>query len=433
MKFRIVDTTEDYDELYSLLDTDNESIWMFHWRDHQKHVKNNSLSFVSILVDEVLWVIGVEHIDLISFQYTKINELFQINSKKWVFDSKKIGHIFKLVNVEDIDTLYFIHTSFRIDYNEFNDKVYGHYIRLGYKGNLTEITPITVLIQNLRIFFDKYTSNLDKPLTDEYYWYKKTYIPVLRYLESHGLYVNEKKFIERFPQAKDQINDGKVWTEYHPYTITGRPSNTHSSVNYLALNKEDGTRDIFGSNGGVLAGLDYDAHHVRLIGKLVNYELPKTSAHQWLADQYGVGYDESKAVTFRLLYGGIDEEFLQIPFYKQTQEFIDTLWEQTVKNGFLKTKRRNIPLKWIKEPNPQKVFNYLLQAIELEKNVDILKQLILYINDKNLYLLLYMYDSVIIWGESKKYIEEHINNIQQIMGFPNFPTTISFGNTLGDI
>ena len=42
-------------------------------------------------------------------------------------------------------------------------------------------------------------------------------------------------------------------------------------------------------------------YHVRLIGKMIGYDLPDTSVHQWLTDQYGVDYDESKGRTFRIL------------------------------------------------------------------------------------------------------------------------------------
>ena len=38
---------------------------------------------------------------------------------------------------------------------------------------------------------------------------------------------------------------GLEYTQYNPYTSTGRPSNRYNGINYAALNKEDGTRDRF--------------------------------------------------------------------------------------------------------------------------------------------------------------------------------------------
>ena len=67
--------------------------------------------------------------------------------------------------------------------------------------------------------------------------------------------------------------------------------------------------------------MDFDSYHIRLIAKLIGYNLPETSIHDYLGKFYfGVDEltdaqrDESKAITFRLLYGGIDKEFLSIPF-----------------------------------------------------------------------------------------------------------------------
>ena len=70
--------------------------------------------------------------------------------------------------------------------------------------------------------------------------------------------------------------------------------------------------------------MDFDSYHVRLIAKTDwQYDLPQTSIHDYLGRFY-FGVDEltdeqqrseSKSITFRLLYGGIDKEFLTIPFF----------------------------------------------------------------------------------------------------------------------
>ena len=93
------------------------------------------------------------------------------------------------------------------------------------------------------------------------------------------------------------------------------------------MNKKDGSRDCFIPREGKLyLQFDYDAYHVRLIGKMIHYDLPKTSVHQWLADQYGMDYDESKGRTFRILYGGVSEDDKSIPFFEELpNEQIDDL------------------------------------------------------------------------------------------------------------
>ena len=92
------------------------------------------------------------------------------------------------------------------------------------------------------------------------------------------------------------------------------------------MNKKDGSREIFvPQKGKLFLQFDYDAYHVRIIGKLIKHDLPKTSVHQWLTDQYGVEYDESKGRTFRILYGGVSDEDRKIPFFDKVDKFIKSL------------------------------------------------------------------------------------------------------------
>jgi len=117
------------------------------------------------------------------------------------------------------------------------------------------------------------------------------------------------------------VKDNKVYSQYNYYTMTGRPSNAYRGFNFAAMNKEDGTRAAFCSrfDNGALVEMDFDSYHVRLIARLIGYDLPTSSIHDYLGQFYfGVSQltdeqrDESKQITFRLLYGGIDSEFLSI-------------------------------------------------------------------------------------------------------------------------
>jgi hypothetical protein len=47
--------------------------------------------------------------------------------------------------------------------------------------------------------------------------------------------------------------------------------------------------------------------------------------------------NESKAITFRLLYGGIDKEFLAIPFFQQVNDFVYRLWDKWKRTGCVET------------------------------------------------------------------------------------------------
>jgi len=186
---------------------------------------------------------------------------------------------------------------------------------MGIRENLGKIAPLMKWSEYLKSFISKF--NLPTPSKS---WIDDTMIPLLSDIERFGVRVDGKKFIDRYPQATKHLKDNILYTEYNPYTITSRPSNRFGGINFSALNKKDGTREVFiPKENHIFLQMDFDAYHPRIIGKLTNYDLPKTSVHQWLAEQYGCSYEESKGITFQLLYGGIPDEFDEIPYYFSTR------------------------------------------------------------------------------------------------------------------
>jgi hypothetical protein len=172
--------------------------------------------------------------------------------------------------------------------------------------------------------------------------------------------------------------------------------------------------------------MDYDAYHPRIIGKLIGYELPQTSVHQWLADQYGCEYGEGKGITFQLLYGGIPEEFEQIPYYKGVKEFIEKLWDKSTKAGYLQTQHRRIPLDWIEGNNPQKLFNYLLQATETELNMERVAKILQFIKTTDIELSLYTYDSFLFSYPANSDVSQ-AKRLKEIAEGGGFPINASWG------
>jgi hypothetical protein len=165
---------------------------------------------------------------------------------------------------------------------------------------------------------------------------------------------------------------------------------------------------------------------------MIGFPLPQTSVHQWLAEQYGCDVGEGKGITFRLLYGGIDEEFHQIPYFKAVDEWIKKVWDETSKNGYLQTRYRHIPLKWIEEANPQKVFNYLLQALETEMNVDKMRTILDYIKDTDIKMRLYTYDSF-LFDYPIDSDTESAKTLKTIIEDGGFPIKASWGLDYGKV
>jgi hypothetical protein len=261
-------------------------------------------------------------------------------------------------------------------------------------------------------------------------WVDDTMIPILSDIERKGIQVDREKFFDRWSDNKKSLWFSHTFTEYNPYTITSRPSNRHLGINYGALNKSDGSRDVFvPKKGKLFLQFDYDAYHVRIIGKLIKYKLPDTSVHQWLADQYGCDYGESKGRTFRILYGGVSDEDRKIPFFDKVDKFISKMQNEAVRNGYLQTpKGRKIPLEWIEKPNSQKFFNYILQATETEFNIEVLSKL------KKLQLplpILYTYDSFLFEFDDSEV--ETIKLVKSVLESYGFPVKADWGSDYGKV
>jgi DNA polymerase I-like protein with 3'-5' exonuclease and polymerase domains len=262
-------------------------------------------------------------------------------------------------------------------------------------------------------------------------------IRTLGRLEGAGVKVEEEKFIDSFSLSTDYIKRGLVYTQYNPYTTTGRPSNRHLNINYSALNKSDGTREMFISRHphGTLIQFDYESYHIRLIAKMVGYEFPTgTTAHQHLANLYGCDLETAKKITFTYLYGGLDDNARGIPFFQKVDEYIKGLYQRFVISGKLTTLlyKREIPFDRIESANEQKVFNYLLQSLETEINYMKIGEVLEYLDGKMSKMILYTYDAFLI--DTHPIERENIlNDIKEIMEKGGFPVKIEEGENYNNL
>jgi DNA polymerase I-like protein with 3'-5' exonuclease and polymerase domains len=140
-------------------------------------------------------------------------------------------------------------------------------------------------------------------------------------------------------------------------------------------------------------------------------------------------YDQSKQITFRLIYGGIDREFLSIPFFKKTNDFIYSIWNQCKSKQYIKTPilGRHIPITNITGATANKVFNYYLQATETEVSVQKLNAVLNALGSYETKLILYTYDSILLDVPSTE-VDIIIDNISMILQQGNFPVKIKQGH-----
>jgi len=425
----IVENIEELNKLKDLLENE-ASVWYPMWVDNDKHPNNTNISFIFVRTLTDRYILPQQHTDSLSLSNEEIGDVLNTAGEKWVFQKKKLLQSFTNVRegLNDVDTAHFLKTGETIDYSQPLQHLVAPLLHRGYKEDIIQSIPILKLCEVIENELTKCWKQKSKT----YNWYNDIFIPTLSRIEQFGIRVDREKFTDRWPQASKHLSpNNKVYTEYNPFTVTGRPSNRHGGVNYAALNKSDGSRDCFVSDG-IYLQMDYNAYHPRLIGKLVKFDMPDGNVHEWLAEQYGCSVEESKGVTFQLLYGGIDDDFKQIPYFKAVADYIDELWIETQKQGYLQTPHRIILLDWIEDPNPQKVFNYLLQAVETEMNVDKIRTILDYIDGTGIVLNLYTYDSF-LFDVPTDVDPNSIKDLKDIIEEGGFPIKANWGKTYGNL
>lgn len=228
--------------------------------------------------------------------------------------------------------------------------------------------------------------------------------------------------------------------EYNPYTLTGRPSNHFDNINYAALNKSDGSRKRFVSrfgNNGCLVEIDLTGFHLYLIYLILNKPFPKN-----IYEELGKVYfkkvqlseeeiKQSKDLTFRQIYGGIEERYQHIEPFNEIHELTKQLYESYKKNDlttFLFGKKVNT--KKLIGFNPSKIFNYLLQNLETEFNSNLINSLVELTKPTKSKLILYTYDSFLLdycFEDGKLFLQ----NLKDI--FNNIPYHLKVGTNYHEL
>ena len=360
-------------------------------------------------------------------KFLELENIFIHDKKHWLQTGGKDA-------VWDVKTLWWY--TYGEAYEEAHYPTSAHQFYWRRHGTLPHVNAIVPLQKHLemcqKIRHYAWPMCVNAEMTDSYVKFNDTYPSVFSKIESAGLQVNETF------KLPDIVKDKRVYSQYNYHTVTGRPSNAYRGFNYAAMNKEDGTRSAFCSRfeNGALVEMDFDSYHVRLIAKLIGYELPTSSIHDYLGQFYfGVTEltetqrAESKQITFRLLYGGIDSEFLSIPFFRQVNTFIYELWAKWKSKHYIETPilKRSLTADTLKSMTANKLFNYYLQALETEVSVQKLQQVQELLKTTKSCMVLYTYDSVLFdveFSEAKTILPVIKNCLEQ----GNFPVKCKVGN-----
>ena len=353
-----------------------------------------------------------------------------------------MGEEFLQSKVQDINLLS-MHTSTSTPYiQDCDTHIHTHFERL-YKDKpyLNSIIPIPKHYETQEKIYEIVQQWVGKQ--HEIPYYNEDYIKVFYRIEKQGIALNTPVFDEYFTlqNPKFSIRDNKIYTQFNLNNFTSRPTNSFNGINFAALNKNNGQRSSIIAQNDMLFEFDYDSYHPRILAKLVGYEFNEASVHTHLGQMYfktdiltEEQYQASKELTFKQLYGGVFEQYKDIPFFKLVKELTDLLWEKFNNEGYIDLiGGRKLFAKDIENATPQKLLNYIIQSGETFYNVNSIKKVLEYLDTRKSNIILYTYDSILI-DYSREDGKEVLKEIKKLLENEfGFKVNASFGTNYNEL
>ena len=432
---------------WTLLETtikNSDSFWIPGFSDSVRHYICNTINWIYVYVidDDIEFIIPTGHPDGLTQDKARLLNVLT-DGNIYILGKKRLVRS-ALYKSYDADLFTWWNTNKPLDLSECSTTAHDIWYQWwpGMKNSYNWF-PLTKHIERCHLMkneFMKVYANYD--MTDEYKRYDADIHNTFSFIETAGIHVDINKFKVRYDTKL--LNHSRVYSEYNPYTMTGRPSNKFGGINFAALNKEDGTREMIKSRfkSGILLELDYDSYHPRLISKLIGYDLPKTSVHEYFGKQFydtneltTEQYEQTKQLVFHSIYGGISDELSVIPYFDLIRKYTGILWKEFKTNKEIKTPiyNRSLNSKNLNDMSATKLFNYLIQSYETETNMQRILQLKKLIESKECSIVLYTYDSILL-DISLTCLKEYISDIYRILTNNNeFPMKITAGNNYNEM
>ena len=392
-----------------------------------------SLIYIRSLSDHKGYILCLSHTESFSLDMSvTLNWLNNNTGKLWVMDKKQAMYWFPYPDkLYDVNFIAIPNLTEALNIPAIT-YYYSKYTNLPIVNKLIPISKHYEESEN--IFNEVVTSIITHENNSIFAFNNDSLTYVFHEIEKQGIKVDKQCFIDcygndlKYPEFN--LSKGKVYSQYNLYTTTGRPSNTYNSINFAALNKNNGERLCYRPTNDKFIEVDIQGYHPRLIGELIDFHFPlDRNTYEYLGELLGVTQQEAKELTFKQLYGGVWAEYRDKPFFKDVVRYVDDLWDTFQYGGYVETESRVFRKNELDKMTPSKLLNYVVQSIETSTNVIILKGILNELKDKKTKLVLYTYDAF-LFDYSKEDGSELLNEITNII---QYPVSIKIGNTYNNL
>jgi hypothetical protein len=421
----VIETLQEYQNLVDNIHNKDVVITVVH-DDYRKHAAESSIIAATLQYDDNI-------IDIVFNHSESLGEGLDISllssaKRFWVYDVKEFYHLTGFTNAYDISLLCHLN---KIKLEEITKPyVFEHIYELNHnKFSMNRVVPLVKILEYSRNKLSEITKH-KLPIDRGFIKYNQALITLAK-LEKPGLRLQSGRFNTIF-------KNGYGYSKYNMLTTTGRPSNTFRGINFGALNKNDGTRDQITTRfeKGMLVEFDYDAFHLRLLAKLLKYEIPiDVSLHQYFADNiYNSSYEDAKKISWQILYGDVKVDKNENPFFYKVDEMTNSLWHHFKTHKQFKTHiyRRKFVSSVILEANKNKVLNYFIQSYETEQNIETIKKVQKYLGFRSTDMILYTYDSFLFDLDRTEGLRT-VLELKEILQGNSFPVKVKAGLNYGSM
>ena len=396
--------------------------------------------YIRPVEDSQGYFIPISHDDGLNVDKDRVYDILLKADKLYTLNKKTLLYHFNLQRAIDISLLYSMNLYKRLEFTSSNSTVDWYYRKYNERADINKLIPISKLYERCENIYESIKEAINLEIPSGFNFYNTIATNVFYLLEQSGVGIIYDSFNNLFKPKNPLYNtaDNTVFTEYNLYNNTSRPTNTFNSVNFAAIPKAEEYRKCFKPQNDYFVEFDFDGYHLRLLADQLDYPLTEESAHKQLAKHY-VGKEEStddeytkaKQINFHAIYGKIPEEHKNLKIFKEIQEYIDAMWKSFQEGGYVWNPQSGKHFtQELKDMNPAKLMNYMMQSLETSNNIIILKEVLRYLRDKKSFITLYTYDAILFdfSKEDGKQVLEDIKKIMEKQG--KYPVKFKYNTNL---